>query len=233
MHRRSFLRAFAVTIVVASFALATPHDAAAQAWSKVADSDGITIYRREVPGSSVIAFKGEGVIPAPLVRTASVVFDTSRAPEWIDSLAEARVVRRISDMEYVEYDHFKTPFVMKDRDFVTLNRMDFDPSRRAITIRIVSTSDPAAPLTSYVRGELVSSTFVLTPTADGKGTYVSGDVHCDPRGAIPKWIVNFFQKDWPLSTLKSLRTQVAKADISENPAIRRLVEQGAVAPAAH
>jgi hypothetical protein len=95
-----------------------------------------------------------------------------------------------------------------------------------------STTDPAAPPTGYVRGELVSSTFVLTPTADGKGTLVSGDVHCDPRGSVAKWIVNYFQKDWPRSTLKSLRAQVAKANIVESPAVRRLVEQGAASAAA-
>ncbi len=86
-----------------------------------------------------------------------------------------------------------------------------------------SVTDAAAPTTSYIRGDLVSSTFVLTPTADGKGTRVVGDVHCDPRGSVSTWIVNFFQKDWPRSTLRSLRTQVAKTNIVENPAIRRLV----------
>jgi hypothetical protein len=154
-----------------------------------------------------------------------VIFDTARATEWIDSLVEARVVRRISDTEYVEYDHFGTPFVMKDRDFVTSNVLEYDAARQAITIRMRSTTDANAPPTSYVRGELISSTFVLTPTADGKGTRVSGDVHCDPRGSVAKWIVNYFQKDWPRSTLKSLRAQVAKPNIVENAAIRRLVDQ--------
>ena len=82
---------------------------------------------------------------------------------------------------------------------------------------------PAAPTTSNVRGTLISSTFVLTSTPDGLGTYVTGDVDCDPRGSVPNWIVNFFQKDWPHDTLMSLRKQVAKSNIVENPAIRKLV----------
>jgi hypothetical protein len=219
-----------LVLVLASFVAvcSAPHDAAADApvpaWTKIDETDGITVYRREVPGSDVIAFKGEGIVAAPLVRVASVVFDTSRATEWIDSLVEARVVRRISDVEYVEYDHFGTPFVMKDRDFVTSNRLEYDTAKKAITIRLRSVTDPAAPPTSYIRGELVSSTFVLTPTADGKGTKVVGDVHCDPRGGVPKWLVNWFQKDWPTSTFKKLRTQVAKPNIAENAAIRRLVD---------
>ena len=223
---------FASFVLVLVVSLGAPHDSAAEpsapnapTWTKIDDADGIAIYRREVPGSDAIAFKGEGVVAAPLVRVASVIFDTARATEWIDSLVEARVVRRISDTEYIEYDHFGTPFVMKDRDFVTSNVLEYDAARQSITIRMRSTTDANAPPTSYVRGELISSTFVLTPTADGKATRVSGDVHCDPRGSVAKWIVNYFQKDWPRSTLKSLRTQVAKPNIVENPAIRKLVDR--------
>jgi hypothetical protein len=222
-------RSFAAPLIVV-LALVTPHaataDESAIPWTKIDDADGVTVYRRELPGSDVIAFKGEGLVNARLVRVASVVFDTSRATEWIDSLAEARVVRRISDTEYIEYDHVSTPFVMKDRDFVTWNKLDYDPARKAITIRMRSVTDPSAPPTGYVRGELVSSTFVLTEAADGKATRVVGDVHCDPRGSIPKWIVNWFQRDWPRSTFKKLRVQVGKANIVESAPLRALVEQG-------
>ena len=220
---------FVFAVLLASFvAVAAPHDAAADApaaaWTKIDETDGIAVYRREVPGSDVIAFKGEGIIAAPLVRVASVVYDTARATEWIESLVEARVIRHVSDTDYVEYDHFKTPFPLKDRDFVTSSHLDYDATRKVITIRVRSVTDPAAPATKYVRGELVSSTFVLTPTADGKGTRVVGDVHCDPRGAVPKWLVNWFQKDWPTSTFKKLRVQVAKPNIVESPALRKLVD---------
>jgi len=231
LHHSSFPRRLAtVAALLAVFVMAPLQADGADAWTKMSEADGITTYRREVPGSDVIAVRGEGVVQAPLVRVASVVFDTSRAAEWVDGLAEARVVRRTSDLAYVEYDHFKMPFVLKDRDFVTSNTMEYDPARQAITIRMRSVADTSAPATSFVRGEIVSSTFILTPTADGKGTRVVGDVHCDPRGSIPKWVVNYFQEDWPRSTFKGLRAQVAKPNIVENPAVRRLVD--APAPAA-
>jgi hypothetical protein len=218
------MRLLAIALFTTALAFST--DASADAWSKTGDSDGIKVYRRD-SGNGLIAFKGEGLISAPLVRVASVVFDTARATEWIDSLSEAKVLRRMSDMEYVEYDHFSMPFPLTDRDFVTSNRMEYDAAKRTITIRIRSVSDPAAPSTSNVRGTLISSTFVLTPTPDGSGTYVIGDVDCDPRGSVPNWIVNFFQKDWPHDTLMALRKQVAKPNIVENAAIRKLVTPAA------
>jgi hypothetical protein len=231
MHHRSSLRACSLSFIFTAAVFALPHDARADAWKKIDDADGIAIYSREVAGSEVIAVRGEGIIAAPLVRVASAAFDTARAPEWIDRLAEAHVVRRISDTEYVEYDHFKMPPLIKDRDFVTLNRIEWDPARQSLTIRLRSATDPAAPPTSYIRGDVISSTFVLTPTADGRATRLIGEVHCDPRGSLPTWLVNMFQKDWPHATFKSLRAQAAKPNIVENPAIRKLVDQSASAVA--
>jgi hypothetical protein len=218
-------------VCLAALVLGAPPASGADAWVKMNDADGITTYRQKVAGSDVIAFRGEGVIAAPIVRVASVIFDTSRATEWIDGLGDARVVRRTSDLEYIEYDRFKMPFVLSDRDFVTWNHMEYDAARQTITIRLRSVTDPAAPPTGFIRGELVSSTFVLTPTADGKGTRVVGDVHCDPRGSIPTWVVNYFQEDWPRTTFKGLRTQVAKSNIVDNPAVKKLVETPALPPA--
>src|SRR5260370_32387405 len=88
------------------------------AWEKLGDDDGIAVYRREVPGSPLIAFKGEGIVDASILRVASVLVDSSRATEWIDSLKEARILRQVSETETIHYDHIRTPVVIKGRDFV-------------------------------------------------------------------------------------------------------------------
>ncbi len=54
---------------------------------------GIITFKCEVPGSEIIDLLGEGIVNAEIVRVASVLFDYTRAPEWIDSLEEVRVVR--------------------------------------------------------------------------------------------------------------------------------------------
>jgi hypothetical protein len=186
-------------------------------WEKTGDTQGITIYRMEVPGSPVIAFKGEGDIDAPLSRVASVIVDSHRAVEWIDSLVENKILREPSETEYIEYDHIGTPFILKDRDFVTSNKLEFDDAHKQVNVIIKSVVDPLAPETGYVRGELISSGFFLTRSQTPGKTHVRAEIHCDPKGSVPKWIVNLFQKDWPENTIESLRKQVAKPDIVEIP----------------
>ena len=55
--------------------------------------DGIRVYKREVPGSALLAFKGEGTVDAPIEKVATIIYDTTRATEWIADLKESRILR--------------------------------------------------------------------------------------------------------------------------------------------
>ena len=52
------------------------------------------------------------------------------APEWVDSLAEARVVRVVSPAEYIEYNRAAMPLIVSDRDFVNAVSMTWTPEAR-------------------------------------------------------------------------------------------------------
>jgi hypothetical protein len=194
-------------------------------WEKFDEDDGIAVFRREVPGSPIIALRGEGVVNAPLLRVASVLVDTARAPEWIDSLTETKVVRKLSDDEYIEWDHIKTPVILKDRDFVFDIKMELNPKDKQLSLNYHSVYDSGAPKTDYVRGEFTYGTFRLTSIEGGKKTRILAEVLADPKGSVAKWIVNLFQKDWPHKTIASLRKQVAKPDIKDQARIRDLLTQ--------
>ncbi|HEX3774059.1 MAG TPA: START domain-containing protein [Polyangiaceae bacterium] len=218
-------RALAVTALVTSSLLATGTAPKDPPWEKFGEDDGISVYRREVPNSPIIALRGEGVVNAPILRVASVLVDTARAPEWIDSLAETKVVRKINDDEYIEWDHIKTPIVLKDRDFVFDVKLELVPADKAVALNYHSVYDSGAPKTDYIRGEFSYGTFKLTSIEGGKKTRVLAEVLADPKGSVAKWIVNLFQKDWPHKTIESLRTQVAKPDIKDQPRLKELFSQ--------
>ena len=60
----------------------------------------------------------------------------------------------------------------------------------------------------------------MTMRDGGASTYVVGEIHLDPKGYLPKWVVNIFQKDWPINTFSALRKHVKKPDVTEHPALR-------------
>ena len=165
-------------------------------WEKFDEADGIAVFRREVAGSPIIALRGEGVVDAPILRVASVLVDSARSPEWVDKLAEVKVVRKVNDDEYIHWNHISTPMVLKDRDFVFDIKLQLDPANKKVMLNYHSVYDSGAPKTDYVRGEIKYGTFVLTSIEGGTKTRVLAEVVADPKGSVAKWIVNLFQKDW-------------------------------------
>jgi hypothetical protein len=226
--RTVFLLTIALSLAPSAYAdppAAAPAQAPQPTWEKIGDDEGIAVYRREVPGSPIVAFKGEGIIDASILRVSSVIVDSSRATEWIDSLKEARILRQVSETETIHYDHIGTPIVMKDRDFVSDCKLEFDPAQKKVMLKIHSVNDASAPATDYIRGELLHSSFVLTSIEHGAKTRVVAEIHADPKGSVAKWIVNLFQKKWPHNTITSLRRQVAKPDIVEHPRLKQVLTE--------
>lgn len=220
MRLRPLLLALALTalplVSFSSTGAADEAKPAAPTWERVTEDSGIVVFRQEIAGSPVIAFKGVGAVDAPIGQVIAAVTDTTRSTEWMDSMVEARVLRQVSPLEKVVYTHIKTPPGLTDREFVTNARGEFDPAFKRFTVHIHSVNEPSAPHTSYVRGEIHHSSWVLTSIDGGKKTLVVTEIHADPKGSIPTFIANAFQKNWPINTIKNLRKQSAKSDVKPN-----------------
>jgi hypothetical protein len=191
-------------------------------WEKMGSEDGIEVYRRETEGSPVVAFRGEGLVDAPLARVASVILDDHRATEWVDSLADSRIVHMYGDREFMQYSHFTMPPLIKDRDFLIRGRVEADLPARTLTMTIKSAADPTVPEGQYVRGELIFGQWIMREMDGGRRTFVAAEMQADPKGALPKWLVNLFQKSWPHNTIDRLRKQVSRDDIRVLPQVSAL-----------
>lgn len=234
MRLRSLAPALLFALTLSGFARAEGPSSDAK-WEQFDEADGIRMFRRDVPGSSVVALRGEGFISAPIARVASVLVDRKRSTEWIDRLVKTKVIRHISETEAVNWNHIRTPSPLKDRDFVFKTLITTNPAKKQVVFSYHSVTDSLAPeYDAYVRGSFQSGKFELTmverTNKDGaktRGTNVVAEVLVDPRGSVPSFLVNMVQKSWPHKTLMALRKQVAKPDIKDDPrVVERLTREG-------
>ncbi len=203
------------------------HLCQADEWqSALSTSDGIQIFKKESSADGLIEFRGVGVVEAPLPLVATVIFDTDRRLGWIKGLIESRIIRSESKSNFIEYDHIDMPIFFSDRDFVSKVTISFDQSRKVLVFHYQPFEDPAAPRTDYLRGEIINMTFLLSSFDDDTKTMVDAVFLCDPKGWIPKWLVNFFLQDWPKTTFRNLRKEVQKQDISVDPRFSGLIKGG-------
>jgi hypothetical protein len=60
-----------------------------------------------------------------------------------------------------------------------------------------------------VRGRL-SGLHILKPIENGTKIERSVELHADPKGSLPAFVVNLFQGDWARATIEGIRGQVKK-----------------------
>lgn len=182
-------------------------------WKMLGNDEGVQSYQKKKElENGLVAFRAESVIPTSLTRIAAVFDDPSIRKDWIDSLAEAKVVKIENRLNRVEYNHTSVPWPFQDRDF--LYSVDIKMSRNPNTmiLRMRNTEDSAyPPKEGVVRGKLVYCYYYMTEVEPGKATKVAVEMSIDPMGNIPKWLVNASSKKWPQHTLSRL-AKVAQRD---------------------
>jgi hypothetical protein len=118
------------------------------------------------------------------------------------------VLEQRSIGESIVYQHFSMPFPVSDRDYVYYGRATRNAAG-GVTIDLHAVTHPKAPPTVGVRARLMFGRYMLIPKGSS-ATYVVVEMHTDPMGSIPSWLVNLVQKSWPLKTIQGLRSQVKK-----------------------
>ena len=178
-------------------------------WRLESSSDGIAIYSSSVPGIRVVPFKAKMTIPGTIEEVSMVLEDIPRRREWIKNFGRSVLLERTSDYDQTEYLHVDVPWPGHDRSALIRVRISVSEDLARATIAGVSVdSHPADTLPLLVRSRIYASTFQMTQVGDN--VEVVTLIFVDPRGSIPKWIVNFFTRRVAHGTLIGLRRQVAK-----------------------
>jgi hypothetical protein len=225
-----FVLSVVLSAAVAAAPVAKADPCAAVDWAKATwdpyyTEDGIQVWRKEIQGCPLIAFRGGGTILEPIGKVLSVILDTRRESEWIDGLLETRVLRQVSMSEDYEYSRISSGFfLIEDREVVSHNVLTFDRKGRRAIVDSVSVDLPDVPQRAgTVRAVLEHSSMIIAAEDGGRKTSFVMEALFDPRGRVPKWMVNRFQKKFPVQTIRKISAQAGRSDVVEYPGLRALI----------
>ena len=180
-------------------------------WEQIKKENGITVYRREIPGSSIVMFKGKGFAHSEMVYVLAVMSDVEKMPEWVESLKKTRVIEKKSETNMVIHNIIGAPWPLQDRDSVSRGRVFVDKNNKWIHIRARNIKHPKAPAESgKVRIPFMRATWSFKPMKEGKDTWVEFQVQADPGGIIPAWAANMASKNIPYKSIMNLRKRIKK-----------------------
>jgi hypothetical protein len=212
---KNFRLSFLVLKMVVLLSLVANAFALDKSWEQIDDSDGIKVWRKDIEGSPVKAFRGEITLDASVSKISWVLADNKHRKDWVDRLETVVGLEKKSADKAVVYQSFDLPFPISDRDMVIQGSFVIDNKAQKVYLNLKSVEHPKAPETVGVRAQLHHSKYVLTPVNGGKQTKVEVEILTDPKGLLPKWLVNIIQKKWPYKTLMGLKNQVNKPFVKD------------------
>ena len=174
-----------------------------ESWTVLRDESSITVYSRDVPNSKFSEWLAQTTINVRLSALVALIMDGNSHAQWIDSVDESRVLKVMSPTQSYIYTYSGAPWPIDDRDAVVLSSAKQDMNTFIVTIHSDSVPEYLSRQKDVVRVAYINSTWTLIPLKSGE-VEVTYQVHNDPGGELPPWLINNLAFDQPYYTLENL-----------------------------
>lgn len=176
-------------------------------WVISKQGNGIKVFVRSIPTSPIKSFKGEITIKSSLIPLVAILEDSAALPRWMHETKSAKTLKEVNKSSSYVYVVSEMPWPVMDRDSITLATLTQNKQSKQIQITMKSVPNYIKNQAGLLRIKIMSGKWILTP--QGKGTTkVIYEMHVDPGGKLPKWLVNSLSVDMPFYTLNNLRREV-------------------------
>ncbi len=172
-------------------------------WELKKEKDGIKVFLRDVEGSDIQEYKAEAILEGKVASFIAVMKDVEAYPELYEHTKEVKLINE-NDTFHVHYIATKTPWPVKDRDAVysSTYKQYYDTKLVRIDMKIeegyMDSND------DYVRMEKATGFWLFFQIEPNKVEVVY-QMHAEPGGSIPDWLINMFLVDTPLEDMKMLQ----------------------------
>ena len=200
----------AITVLLAT---ATGLHASETKWELVEDQDAILVWQKDVPGTSLVKFRGQGLVEADIFTVFAVLYDVENKTDLLNRCSEYQLLGYESSDTLIAYSLLESPFfLISDRDIIFKTSVSFEPTTKRIIASFRKAEDQLKPPPQgVIRAADMSGRWILQATTHGY-TNVTYEAMADPSGMIPHWMVNWTSKWLPHQTIKNMRHEVTRSD---------------------
>lgn len=175
-------------------------------WELQKEDDGIKVYTSPVEGSDIKAFKAEAIVEGSLSAFVAVLKDIASFPELYTSNMYSELIEQ-SDTFQLQYSQTKLPWPLADRDGVYANTFRQHYGHKTVTMTVDAVQNIRPDEEGFVRINQATGFWMLHPLGDNT-IEVTYQMHAEPGGNLPAWVINMFLVDSPIKDLKSLRERI-------------------------
>ena len=180
------------------------HKNYAQQWELKKDKNGIKIYIRQLENLEVKEYKAVTLVKTTADRALKLITDGDNLWKWNYKTSESKIIKTISENEFVFWIKNDLPWPIKNRDLVARVKASYQQDG-IITIAISPEDTYTIPEDeNAVRIKKFSGRWLVVP--QGEYVEITQQLYGDPGGNLPSWIVNAMLTTAPYRTFLNLKT---------------------------
>jgi len=209
--KKSIMLVALLTGAVVTAQTGVAHAQAPGAWEYVGTTEGVKVWRRSVPGTALLQFRGETTVPVHIGKVLAVFLDRNQRKFWVDRYDDSKMLEQPNPMSEIYWIKFKLPFPISNRDYVLRADAVVNAANHSLKASIKSVRDARkADDDCCVRAHLQQTYYLFEAVKGKEMTKMTVEVQTDPKGMLPDWLINSIQKNWPSKTLSALANRAAK-----------------------
>jgi hypothetical protein len=179
----------------------------AQSWDFVKEKEGIKVYTRIEPNSSLKSFKGEAVLNATVDKLSIMIMDPKYGDWWKNNFTQRELLDYKEERFVQYYLIYGMPWPLANRDFAAETIMTKDSVTGEQTMISRTMSDKVPVKHGLIRINNYLQKWVLQPL-DKQSVHVTLEGFIDPGGNLPSWIYNIVIPEAPVKIINSLREKL-------------------------
>ena len=197
------------TLIVILIFISHSQTYAQNEWKLDESSDGIEIYIRKIPDSEFKEAKAIMEIDAEISALIAVLQDVTAYPEWVPHTKKVELLKRESETYHIHYTESETPWPLDNRDAIVSYTYSQDGVSKEILVQVENIPNYISEKKDFVRVQKSDGFWKFIPQ-ENKTIRIIYQLYFEPGGNIPTTLYNLKVTEFPLNSLKNLRSQVKK-----------------------
>jgi START domain len=186
-------------VVLTSFRVAGDKDD----WKLCEDKNGIKVYTKKSEQGKIRTSKAQMFVDVPPSKVIEALLDFNSYAKWFPSCYEAKILKRVSDNEFVSHLIYKTPWLLPNLDCVQRMVIDRKAVGDTTFIRVKAEPDFMGPSGSCVRVKQMQGLWEIVAVKGG--SMLTNTYYTDMGGIIPYWLANTQSVEIPYNIFNNMR----------------------------
>ncbi|PTQ87934.1 START domain-containing protein [Agitococcus lubricus] len=175
----------------------------------------IKAYVKNEEGKAIRSFRVEALFDAPIEVIARIQGDVDSYMRWQFGALEVKLLKKVSDREFIYYLVHDAPIGTPDRDVILRTTIEPMTAKKPyIGVKVVALPDYLPDRPPYVRMEAENYSVKISPVGKDQ-TLLEAEGFIDPGGVAPSWAVNFAQGKGPYSNMMGMKRLAADPKIRD------------------